>query len=98
MAYPVAYCRSGLYGCLPDSKKNLCHVVKKSAASLYSAFIAGFVRLLRLARWPRCISADKRLISDSGLFVSDHFFRFGLSRSDLFHITSLLTASLPYKD
>jgi hypothetical protein len=26
-----------LYGCLPDSKENLCRVVKKSAASLYSA-------------------------------------------------------------
>ena len=29
-----------LYGCLPDSKKNLCCVVKKSAAYLYPALIS----------------------------------------------------------
>jgi hypothetical protein len=28
---------TALYGCLPDNKENLCRVVKKSAASLYSA-------------------------------------------------------------
>ena len=52
-----------LYGCLPDSKKNLCRVAKKSAAYLYPALIAWSVRFPRLERWPRCISADKRLIS-----------------------------------
>ena len=88
----------GLYGCLPDSKNNLCCVAKKSAAHLYPALIALPVWFPRLARWPRCISADKRLISWSGLFVSEAVFRFSSSRSDPFHITSLFTASLPYKD
>ncbi|TSA14717.1 MAG: hypothetical protein D4R79_02915, partial [Comamonadaceae bacterium] len=41
-----------LYGCLPDSKKNLCCVVKKSAAYLYPALISWSVWLPRLARWP----------------------------------------------
>jgi len=68
--------------------------VKKSAASLYPALIAWFVQFPELARWPRCISADKRLISSNGLFMSESVFRFGLSRSDLFHITSLFAASL----
>lgn len=52
-----------LYGCLPGSKRNLCCVAKKSAALLYPALIAWSVWFPRLARWPRCISADKRLIS-----------------------------------
>jgi hypothetical protein len=41
-----------LYGCPPDSKENLCRVVKKSAASLYPALIAWFVQFPELARWP----------------------------------------------
>ena len=53
----------GLYGCLPDSKKNLCCVAKKSAAFLYPALIAWFVWFPGLARWPRCIFADRLLIS-----------------------------------
>jgi S-(hydroxymethyl)glutathione dehydrogenase/alcohol dehydrogenase len=52
-----------LYGCPPGSKRNLCRVAKKSAALLYPALIAWSVWFPRLARWPRCISADKRLIS-----------------------------------
>lgn len=67
-----------LYGCLPGSKKNLCCVAKKSAAPLYPALSAWFAWFPRLARWPRCISADKRLISWIGLFMSVQPCRFGL--------------------
>ncbi|WP_350294931.1 DUF1501 domain-containing protein [Limnohabitans sp. Rim8] len=55
--------RQVLYGCLPGSERNLCCVAKKSAALLYPALIAWSVWFPKLARWPRCISADKRLIS-----------------------------------
>src|ERR1035437_6247268 len=82
-----------LYGCLPGSKKNSCCVAKKSAAYLYPALIVWSVWFPRLARWPRCISADKRLISWNGLFMSDTPCRFSSPRSDLFHITSLFTRS-----
>jgi hypothetical protein len=59
-----------LYGYLPGTKKNLCRVAKKSAAHLYPALIAWSAWFPSLARWPRCISADKRLISWNGLFMS----------------------------
>ena len=78
-----------LYGCLPASKRNLLSCVKKSAAHLYPALFAWLVWFPRLARWPRCISADKHLISYGGLFMSDKPYRFSSSRSDLFHISSL---------
>ncbi len=76
-----------LYGCLPESKKNSCHVAKKSAASLYSALIAWFVWFPRLARWPRCISADKRLISGTDFLCPA--IGSGLARPGLTCFTSL---------
>jgi hypothetical protein len=87
----------GLYGCLPGSKRNLCCVAKKSAAYLYPALIAWSVWFPRLARWPRCISAGKRLISWNGLFRSLPRYRFSSPRSDLFTSLHSLLPHYPTK-
>ena len=79
----------------PGDQAEFALCCEEVGCKLISGLVCGFVRLPRLAHWPRCISAGKRLISYGGLFMSGDPFRFSSPRSDLCHITSLFAASSP---